>query len=167
MKLSSIMNQIYCKQYGINHHKAAPYWPKGNSEIERFYRTLGKAIRSINAEGKDWRQEIFYFIFQYRTTPHCTTKETPAKLLMGREVRGKIPAFTENESKFLEDAKQKDFEQKEKMKTYYDKRFNTKESSIIIGDYMLLRQKPKNKLSTKFHTSPLQSNFKKRIMCHN
>ena len=86
---------------------------------------------------------------------------------MGREFRVKIPAFTENESKFLEDAKQKDFEQKEKMKTYYDKRFNTKESSIIIGDYMLLRQKPKNKLSTKFHTSPLQSNFKKRIMCHN
>ena len=33
---------------------------------------------------------------------------------MGRELRGKIPAFTENESKFLEDAKQKDFEQKKK-----------------------------------------------------
>ena len=36
---------------------------------------------------------------------------------MGREFRVKIPAFTENESKFLEDAKQKDFEQNEKMKT--------------------------------------------------
>ena len=63
---------------------------------------------------KNWKKEIFYFIFQYRTTPHCTNKETPAKLLMGRELRGKIPAFTENESKFLEGAKQKDFEQKEK-----------------------------------------------------
>ena len=45
------------------------------------------------------------------------------------------------------------------MKTYYDKRFNTKESSINVGDYVLLRQKPKNKLSTKFNTSG--------IMCHN
>ena len=26
-------------------------------------------------------------------------QRTPAKLLMGRELRGKIPAFTENESK--------------------------------------------------------------------
>ena len=33
---------------------------------------------------------------------------------MGRDLRGKIPAFTENESKLLEDAKQKDFEQKKK-----------------------------------------------------
>ena len=27
---------------------------------------------------------------------------------MGRELRGKIPAFTDNESKFLHDAKQND-----------------------------------------------------------
>ena len=111
-----------------------------------LFRTIGKAIRSINAEEKNWRKEIFYFIFQYWTTPHCPTKETPAKLLMGREFRVKIPAFTDNESKFLEDAKQKDFEQNEKMKTYYDKHFNTKESSINIGDYVLLWQKLKNKL---------------------
>ena len=39
------------------------------------------------------------------------------------------------------------------MKIYYDKRFNTKESSINVGDYVLLRQ-PKNKLSTKFSNSP-------------
>ena len=57
---------------------------------------------------------------------------------MGREFRVKIPAFTENESKFLEDATQKDFEQNEKMKTYYDKHFNTKESSINVVDYVLL-----------------------------
>ena len=63
--------------------------------------------------------------------------------------------------KFLEDAKRKDFEQKEKLKTYYDKRFNTKESSINVGDYVLLRQKPKNKLSTKFNTSPYKLISKK------
>ena len=61
--LTSVEITDFCKHYGIHHHKATPYWPKGNSEIERFYRTLGKAIKSINAEGKDWRKEIFYFIF--------------------------------------------------------------------------------------------------------
>ena len=116
--LTSVEITDFCKHYGIYHHKATPYWPKGNSEIERFYRTLGKAIKSINAEGKDWRKEIFYFIFQYRATPHWTTKETPAKLLMGRELRGKIPAFTDNESKFLHDAKQNDLNKKEKKWKY-------------------------------------------------
>ena len=53
----------------------------------------------------------------------------------------------------------KTLNKRKKMKTYYDKRFNTKESSINVGDYVLLRQKPKNKLSTKFNTSG--------IMCHN
>ena len=38
------------------------------------------------------------------------------------------------------------------MKIYYDKQFNVKESSINIGDYVLLQQKPQNKLSTKFNT---------------
>ena len=40
------------------------------------------------------------------------------------------------------------------MKTYYDKRFSTTESPINVGDYVLLQQRPKNKLSTKFNTSP-------------
>ena len=33
-------------------------------------------------------------------------------VLMGRELRGKIPTFTKNESKFLLDAKQKDLKEK-------------------------------------------------------
>ena len=65
---------------------------------------------------------------------------------MDRELRGKIPAFTDNKSKFLHDAKC----------------FNTTESSINVGDYVLLRQKPKNKLSTKFNTSPYKVISKKR-----
>ena len=47
------------------------------------------------------------------------------------------------------------------MKTYYDKRFNTTESSINVGDYVLLQQRPKNKLSTKFNTSPYKVISKK------
>ena len=97
----------YCKQYGIKHLKATPYWPKKNAEIERFYRTLGKAIKSINVERRDWRKEIHYFIFQHRTAPHCTTNETTAKLLMGRELKGKIPLFQKNKSKFLHNCKTK------------------------------------------------------------
>ena len=37
----------HCKEYVINHHKAIPYWPKTNTEIEQFSRALGKTIESI------------------------------------------------------------------------------------------------------------------------
>ena len=33
----------YCKVNGITHKRTIPYWPQGNAEIERFYKTLGKA----------------------------------------------------------------------------------------------------------------------------
>ena len=82
--LRSVDINDYCKHYAIEHSKACPYWPQGNVEIERFYRTLGKAIRTSCAEGQDWRTAIEYFLFQYRTTPHSTTKESPAKILMGQ-----------------------------------------------------------------------------------
>ena len=47
------------------------------------------------------------------------------------------------------------------MKIYYDNRFNTTESSINVGDYVLLRQRPKKKLSTKFNTIPCKVISKK------
>ena len=87
----------YCKEYGIDHHKATRYWPKRNTEIERFYRTLEKAVKSVNIEDRDWRTEMYYFIFHCRTTPHSTTNKTPAKLLMGRELKGKILTFQQKQ----------------------------------------------------------------------
>lgn len=80
--LTSATGTNHCKQYVLNHHKAIPYWPKRNTEIEQFSRTLEKATKSINVGDRDWRREIHDFIFQYNTTPHCTFNRTPRKLLV-------------------------------------------------------------------------------------
>ena len=56
----------------------------------------------------------------------------------------------------------KTLKKRKKMKTYHDKCFNTKESSINVGDYVLLQQKPKNKLSNKFNYKVIS---KKGVMC--
>ena len=45
--LKSVHIAEYCDHYAIKHSKACPYWPQGNAEIERFYRTLGKAIKTL------------------------------------------------------------------------------------------------------------------------
>ena len=87
--LMSATGTNHCKQYVINHHKAISYWPKRNTEIEQFSRALQKAIKSINVGDRDLRREMHDFIFQYNTTPHCTSNRTPAKLLVIWELKEK------------------------------------------------------------------------------
>ena len=43
--------------------------------------------------GRDWRQAVHDFLFQYRVTPHSVTGISPAELLMGRKLRDKLPKF--------------------------------------------------------------------------
>ena len=81
----------YLSSSGIVHRKVTPYWPQANSEVERFNRTVEKAIRAANVEGKNWKEELDVFLLNYRSTPHCTTGQPPAVLLFGRNIRNKIP----------------------------------------------------------------------------
>ena len=157
--LKSVDIADYCEHYAIQHTKVCPYWPQGNAEIERFYRTLGKAIKTMHVEGKDWKTSLDYFLFQYRSTPHSTTKESPAKLLMGRELRGKLPLLTQRDSTALRKAKTRDNIQKQKSKQYFDKRFKAKSSQIQQGDMVLLKQVKRNKLTTRFDVHPY------RVVC--
>ena len=71
----------YCKVNGIQHLKSQPYWPRGNAEVERLNRTMLKA----HSEGRDWKIALIQFLLDYRSFPHLTTKETPAKLLFNRD----------------------------------------------------------------------------------
>ena len=76
---------------GIQHRKVTPYWPQANAEVERFNRTIEKAIRTAHVEGKDWRTGMFTLLINYRATPHAMTGASPALLHLGREIRTKVP----------------------------------------------------------------------------
>ena len=75
----------------IDHKKGIPYWPQSDGEVERLNKTLLKAIRIAELEGKDWKRGLQDFLFQYRNTPHTVTSLSPAELLMGRKLRDKLP----------------------------------------------------------------------------
>ena len=63
----------YLSSSGIAHRKVTPYWPQANSEVERFNRTVEKAIRAANVDGKNRKEELDVFLLNYRSTPHCIT----------------------------------------------------------------------------------------------
>ena len=46
--------------------------------------SLTKTLRAAYLENKNWKQELFLFLRNYRATPHSTTRVSPAELLFGR-----------------------------------------------------------------------------------
>ena len=145
----------WCKQMGITHRKITPHWPAANAQVERFNETLEKVIRISNAEGKNWRSDLFVFLMNYRNTPHCSTGVPPATLMMNRHIRTKIPQLDlSRPSKLLQTACENDFRRKTKAKEYMDKRHRAAPSNIREGDRVLLLQKRTNKLTPKYDPRP-------------
>ncbi len=147
--------QKYLKTLGIKHELSTPYWPQANGEVERFNQPLGKALQTAVSEGKVWKQELYRFLLQYRTTPHSTTKVAPCELLFNRSVKGKFPSLTKNRvlNKHKE-ARDNETKSQNYQKEYADKRRNAKESEIKVGDTVLVKQQKQNKLTTRFSKTP-------------
>ena len=146
----------YFQDNDIEHRTSTPLWPQANGEVERQNRSLLKVMRIAQAEKKDWRRELLKFLMAYRSTPHNTTKESPAKLLYGREIRTKLPSLRSSSSRMAadEDARDKDSVAKQKGKDYADNRRNAQESGLQRGDQVLLKQNRSSKLDTPFHPEP-------------
>ena len=132
------------------------FGPKQIGEVERQNRSLLKVMRIALAEKKDWRRELLKFLAAYRTTPHTTTGESPAKLLYGREIRTKLPSLRNSSSGVAadEDVRDRDKVAKQKGKDSTDGRRNAQESGLLSGDRVLLNQCRSNKLDTPFCPEP-------------
>ena len=144
--------------HAIKRSKIAPYWPQANAAVERFNRTIEKAIHTAHAEGKDWCTDIYTFLLNYRATPHATTGVSPALLHLGREIRTKVPQvevkLSDDLSVALQLAHLKDRQRKQKIKAYADKRNKASPSDVKPGDQMLLQEAKQNKLSKRYDPKP-------------
>uniref|UniRef100_W5N945 Gypsy retrotransposon integrase-like protein 1 n=1 Tax=Lepisosteus oculatus TaxID=7918 RepID=W5N945_LEPOC len=78
---------------GIKHIRASPYYPRSNGKIERFHRYLKKALRAAATEGK----ELPKILLAFRSIPHRASGETPANLIIGRDIRTKLPNVEKKE----------------------------------------------------------------------
>ena len=72
---------------GFEHRRITPYWPIANGETERFIQTLENCIRAAYIEGKDWEQEMYTFLQQFRVKPHSTTGMSPREALNNRQLK--------------------------------------------------------------------------------
>ena len=136
----------FANTIGFKHRKIPPLWPKGDGEVERFMRTVGKAVKAITANGQQWKTQLPTFLRNYRSTPHPSTGATPAELMFSRKMKIKLPeiAFPLKDDLI----RGRDASQKEKMKAYADQRANAEHSLLKVGDRVLVRQPKLSKLSS-------------------
>ena len=90
----------FMRSNGIRHIKSAPYHPARNGWVngmaERFVQIFKQALRAALAEKKSISWKLANFLLAYRSTPHALTGETPAVLLMGRNIRTRLDILKPN-----------------------------------------------------------------------
>ena len=70
----------FCRQNGIEHQRTPPYHPSSNGQCERMVQELKKALKTRPANVAVPVQ-VARFLLSYRSTPHTTTRQSPASLL--------------------------------------------------------------------------------------
>ena len=99
-QFTSLEFQDFCKQNGIKQSYTAPHHPATNGAAENFVGTLKNKVDKIVKSGKSLDDAINLFLFDYRSTEHCTTGRTPAYMVYKRELRTRfnllIPDVNDN-----------------------------------------------------------------------
>ena len=144
--LSQVVKEV-CNYFRINKINTSAYHPATNGLCERFNGTLCKMLSVyVNDEQTNWDIYLPIVLFAYRVSEQKSAKESPFKLLFGREARlpADIDKWTTNQS-FLEKIDQVWKEAKiniEKMQETSAKIYNSKyinePAQIKIGDQIRL-----------------------------
>ncbi|XP_046408463.1 uncharacterized protein K02A2.6-like [Ischnura elegans] len=93
-QFTSLEFKNFCANNGIVHRLSAPYHPstKGAAEncVKTFKEALNRLLGDMRQAGLSMCSLVSKYLFSYRTTPHCATNETPAKLMFGREPKTRL-----------------------------------------------------------------------------
>ncbi|XP_049276083.1 uncharacterized protein K02A2.6-like [Rhipicephalus sanguineus] len=79
----------FVREMGCRHVQTAPYNPSANGLAERFVQTLKNALKK-DAARQLMKVKLNKLLLAYRNTPHATTHEAPANLLLGRRLRTRL-----------------------------------------------------------------------------
>jgi transposase InsO family protein len=82
--------ELFLSSCDVKHVKSSLYYPQSNGLIERFNSSVKQAVRTAVAGGKAPDVAVREMLVAYRSTPQPATGVTPARLMLGRQIR--VPA---------------------------------------------------------------------------
>ena len=142
----------YMKWAGIKTRVVSPEDPEANGLAENFMKVIKKIWHTTRIEKKNFRQELYKFLRQYRSTPHSSTGKAPAEVLYSRQIRTRLPSVP-NQSQTTPDIRPQDEEAKKKQKAAKDAKAYVKPHDIKKGDKVLLLQK-QSKQNSRYDCQP-------------
>jgi hypothetical protein len=72
---------------GIRKTRATPLHPQSDGMVERMNQTLGSyPTKMVSDNQQDWDYHLHFFLMAYRSSLNETTKETPARIIFGRDL---------------------------------------------------------------------------------
>ena len=98
--------------------------------------SIVKLTHASISEGKDPKEEITKFLLMYRNTPHSSTGQSPASLMMERKIKTKLPTIViaPPTSARHQQAMERDTLSKAKHKTYADCHRRAKHRQQGVGE---------------------------------
>ena len=88
---------------GIAHSTSSPYHPASNGLAERAVQSFKQSMRKFTSGSIE--SKLSRFLFTYRLTPHATTSQSPAELLLKRRPRSRLDILVQVLSKWLNDVR--------------------------------------------------------------
>jgi len=141
----------FSKEEGFYHHAITPLHPRANGEVESFMKMVNKTEQISHLQGKDAsdrRIAIQEMLQAYRSTPHPATGVSPYNAMYGRDIRTKIDYTRANEVLGEEDVNINNKDAAYKMKHRQYKQSRMRKKTLLVGDYVLVRQPKVNKWTT-------------------
>lgn len=88
--------QRFVKQNGIMHTRSAPKHPATNGLAEKYVQTFKRGMKKLTNEQMCIDDRLSLFLFLYRTTPNCTTGQSPSDLFLKRHIRTRLDFLKPN-----------------------------------------------------------------------
>lgn len=80
---SSKQFQAYCRDNDIKHSMIAARTPRGNGQVERIFRVVGKAVPTMcSSDGKDWDEHVKAIQWGINSLTNKSTGMSPSSLLL-------------------------------------------------------------------------------------
>lgn len=134
------------EKWGVTLINTTPLNPTENGLVERSMQGINKVASIVKTAGGNLRNALAEYAASYNSWPHAITKVPPAQLMFGRVVRTLLPRY-ETEKKQLMDDSFRDLVQEAKFKRNdrENAKRGAKESELLVGDRVLVRQEKVHK----------------------
>ncbi|CAC5405922.1 unnamed protein product [Mytilus coruscus] len=86
-QFESALFKELCTRLCIDKTRTTPYRPQSDGLVERLNRSLEEILsKYICSNQKDWDEQLPWAFMAYRSSVHESTKFSPCKLMLGREI---------------------------------------------------------------------------------